>query len=78
MGPLRGNVLGLLWRKSSKSALTNDCVEVALFASGVAMRDSKNAAGPRLCFSGSSWRRFVDDVTADGFDPAARMHELPT
>jgi hypothetical protein len=34
----------LAWRKSSYSAPENNCVEV----SAVAIRDSKNPAGPRL------------------------------
>jgi hypothetical protein len=38
------------WRKSSFSGTTGDCVEVALLAGGVAVRDSKNADGPTLAF----------------------------
>jgi hypothetical protein len=49
------------WRKSSFSqGGESDCVEVAFAVTGVAVRDSKNATGPTLAVSESSWRRLVD------------------
>jgi hypothetical protein len=49
------------WRKSSHSgdSGTSNCVEVALAASAVGVRDSKNAGGPALAFSPAVWRGFV-------------------
>jgi hypothetical protein len=47
------------WRKSSYSASSGgDCVEVA-FGKTVALRDSKNPAGPTITVSQSAWRAFL-------------------
>lgn len=53
-----------VWRKSSYSggAGTDDCVEVADGLEAIQVRDSKNAAGPRLAFPATTWRNFLDDV----------------
>lgn len=50
-----------IWRKSSFSngQAGSNCVEVALVAEAVAVRDSKNPDGPRLEFPQVQWRRFV-------------------
>ncbi|MEW2547964.1 DUF397 domain-containing protein [Streptomyces sp. NPDC047002] len=51
---------GLVWFKSSHSGNDNpDCVEVADAAETVLVRDSKDAAGPRLGFPRAAWTRFV-------------------
>jgi hypothetical protein len=49
------------WRKSSYSGGTEhgNCVEVAMGSGTVALRDSKNAAGPILRFGASDWRVFL-------------------
>ena len=49
------------WRKSSYSGGTenSDCVEIAVADESVALRDSKNAAGPMLTFASSGWRAFL-------------------
>jgi hypothetical protein len=45
------------WRKSSFSeAPDGNCVEVAYGAIAVAVRDSKNAAGPVLTVNPGAWR----------------------
>lgn len=46
------------WRKSSRSN-NGTCVEVANFAGVVAIRDSKNPAGPQLAVSPAEWRAFL-------------------
>ncbi|GIJ28161.1 DUF397 domain-containing protein [Micromonospora qiuiae] len=51
---------GARWCKSSRSAQSNDCVEVATNLSGVVgVRDSKDRAGAVLTFEPYAWRVFV-------------------
>ncbi|MEU4333960.1 DUF397 domain-containing protein [Micromonospora lupini] len=52
------------WRKSTRSGASGgNCVEVADNLPGVvAVRDSKNAAGPALTFTPGSWAAFVARV----------------
>lgn len=48
------------WRKSSFSEGSEaNCVEVAFGPVGVAVRDSKNAAGPRLTIDTEGWRELI-------------------
>ena len=57
------------WRKSTFSGDTgnSDCVEVALDEVQAAVRDSKNAAGPRLHLPYASWRLFLASATEPGY-----------
>lgn len=53
------------WRKSSFSeGGGDDCVEVDFISTGVAVRDSKNAAGPRLAFDHLAWQGFLSGSCA--------------
>ncbi|MFV2101639.1 DUF397 domain-containing protein [Micromonospora sp. LOL_024] len=54
------------WRKSTRSGSNGgDCVEVADNLSGiVAVRDSKDPAGPALAFAPAAWARFVRSTMA--------------
>lgn len=55
------------WRKSSYSGSQGgECVEVADVGGQVAVRDSKNADGPRLAFPAAAFGSFVTAVAADG------------
>ncbi|MFE8948382.1 DUF397 domain-containing protein [Streptomyces sp. NPDC003233] len=52
------------WLRSSYSTGANNCVETARPRSGpgaglLAVRDSKNPAGPALLFSAESWAGFL-------------------
>lgn len=63
----------LLWFKSSRSAGNGACVEVAFVVPGaIAMRDSKDPAGPVLRIQAASWQDFIGSVRAGVFDPVDR------
>ncbi len=53
-----------IWRKSTYSGGTvdSDCVEVSLTQDAL-VRDSKNASGDVLAFSGPAWRALVGWVS---------------
>ena len=53
------------WRKSSRSNGTGACVELSSSASAYRVRDSKNASGPRLEFSGRAMAIFLAGVKRD-------------
>jgi len=48
------------WRKSSYSSANGACVEVADLREAVAVRDSKNPAGPTLVFTRQVWAAFTE------------------
>lgn len=53
-----------VWRRSSRSngGGYGDCVEIAELAGQVAMRDSKDPAGPVLAFPRAQWCAFLGGV----------------
>ncbi|HEY9392131.1 MAG TPA: DUF397 domain-containing protein [Mycobacteriales bacterium] len=57
-----------MWRKSSVSASTGNCVEVADLGLAIGVRDSKNPTGPALRFSRDEFTAFVDAVKDGAFD----------
>jgi hypothetical protein len=63
--------LGSPWRKSSRSAAAGHCVEVAIEAATVAVRDSKDVAGPVLRFAEAQWSGFLAGVRSGEFDRPA-------
>jgi hypothetical protein len=52
-----------VWKKSPFSASSN-CVERAVVAGGVAVRDSKDPQGPVLMFTTAEWHAFTQGVRA--------------
>lgn len=50
------------WRKSSRSATSGQCVELAHTEASFAVRDSKNAEGPLLALNARNWLAFIDTV----------------
>ncbi|MGC5050657.1 DUF397 domain-containing protein [Micromonospora sp. DT48] len=57
-----------MWRTSSRSGGSGECVEVAGFADAVGVRDSKDRQGAELSFGLESWTRFVAAARAGQFD----------
>ena len=59
------------FRKSTMSGQfdgNSNCVEVAIVADAVGVRDSKNRAQAPLQFTRSEWVAFIKGVTAGEFD----------
>jgi hypothetical protein len=55
------------WFKSRYSANNGSCVEVAILDEGIAVRDSKDPAGPALRFSTAAWTGFLAGVRDGDF-----------
>ncbi|MGC4758421.1 DUF397 domain-containing protein [Micromonospora trifolii] len=53
------------WRKSTRSGASGgNCIDVASNLPGVvAVRDSKDVAGPALTFAPAAWAAFVSQLT---------------
>ena len=59
------------FRKSTMSGKfdgNSDCVEVAIVADAIGVRDSKNRVQPPLRFSRSEWIAFIKGVKAGEFN----------
>lgn len=56
------------WRTSSRSDGGSNCVEVAVAADGVGVRDSKDRPGPVLTFVHTQWDAFTKAVRDGEFD----------
>jgi len=66
---MRDDLSPAVWRKSTRSNDTGECVEVADLDSGRwAVRDSKNKTGPVLIFTAAQWAVFTASVRAGLFD----------
>ncbi|MHB9863271.1 DUF397 domain-containing protein [Streptomyces sp. YIM S03343] len=65
--PSSTTLTGVRWLRSSHSTGANNCVETAAPRSGpraglLAVRDSKDPAGPALLFSPESWTGFLTAI----------------
>jgi hypothetical protein len=59
----------VVWHKSTRSGSSGDCVEVAdNLPDVIAIRDSKDPAGPILLFTTTEWDSFVGGVKDGEFD----------
>jgi hypothetical protein len=63
------NLSDITWKKSARSSINGNCVEVAPLSEGcVGVRDSKNQSGPVLVFTPDEWKAFVGGVKDGEFD----------
>ncbi|MGH3693751.1 MAG: DUF397 domain-containing protein [Pseudonocardiaceae bacterium] len=67
---MRDDLSPAVWRKSTFSNNTGECVEVADFDGGRAVRDSQDPTGPALRFTATEWAAFTAGVQAGEFDKA--------
>jgi hypothetical protein len=58
----------IAWQKSTVSANTGDCVEIAFTPEAVFVRNSRDPRGPRLSFSYSEWAAFLTGARRGEFD----------
>jgi hypothetical protein len=63
-----GDFTGASWRKSSSSADTGSCVELARTEAVFGVRDSKNADGPVLTLTAGQGLVFLDAVMRGQLD----------
>lgn len=59
------------WRKSMRSNGSGNCVEVAEIGDGIAVRDSKDPAGPTLHYTRAEWAAFIGAARDGRFDNPA-------
>ncbi|MEY9943272.1 DUF397 domain-containing protein [Kitasatospora sp. GAS1066B] len=59
------SALPVAWQKSSRSNQNDNCVECAAASGDIAVRDSKDPAGPALRFSAKAWAAFADAAGGD-------------
>lgn len=52
------------WFTSSRSTNNGNCVQCAVLPDRMAVRDSKDPAGPVLLFPAARWRAFVTSLPA--------------
>ncbi|MGB6161590.1 MAG: DUF397 domain-containing protein [Pseudonocardiaceae bacterium] len=55
------------WRKSSRSSDQPNCVEIAITAGAVAVRDSKHPIGGSLLIPPLTWTAFTTALRANEF-----------
>jgi hypothetical protein len=64
------DLTGAVWRKATYSGNAGNCVEVAANLPGiVAVRDSKDPAGPALILTAAQWHEFTAALRGSGQPP---------
>lgn len=61
------------WRKATRSIANGDCVEIAPVSGTIAVRDSKDPAGPVLRYSAGAWKAFLSEAGQGDFDQVHRV-----
>ncbi|WP_412539210.1 DUF397 domain-containing protein [Longispora sp. K20-0274] len=61
------NLTEAVWRKSTRSDNSGNCVEVAQISGGTGVRDSKDVAGPALVVEPADWVAFTATVKTGAF-----------
>jgi hypothetical protein len=56
------------WRKAQRSINNGACVELARAGGMIAIRDSKDPAGPVLRYTRDEWHAFLDGAKNGEFD----------
>jgi hypothetical protein len=56
---------GRVWRKSSRSYGTGECVEIAPSGTRIDVRDSTDISGAVLTFSSTQWNAFIANVRSE-------------
>jgi Domain of unknown function (DUF397) len=68
MSPDKVEIGSFDWRKAARSIGNGNCVEVAPADGQIAVRDSKDPAGPILRYSATGWQSFLHDARCGNFD----------
>ena len=63
-----GEMAGLSWVKARSSNHNGACVELASASGNIAMRDSKDPAGPVLVYTATEFAAFLDGARNGEFD----------
>lgn len=58
---------GARWRKSSRSSNVSNCVEIAITAAAIGVRDSKNPTGGVLAVPPTVWTAFTTALCVNEF-----------
>lgn len=64
----------LTWRKSKASVEKDSCVEVAVRAGSVLVRDSRHPSHGVLVFAAAQWRRLLEQVRDRALDVIPVVH----
>lgn len=56
------------WRTGRHGSTDDGCVECAVTADAVLLRQSRHPDGPVLSFGHHTWRAFIDAIKAGEFD----------
>lgn len=62
----------LAWRKAQCSTAHGQCVEIASMAGKIAIRDSKDPAGPVLVYTHAEFGAFLEGARNGEFDSLVR------